>query len=83
MATANLNGLEPYTWLKDTLEKLPSWPYSRIDELLPDQNFKGLICRPERQSGRTLTESDLQNSHSTSDNQRTWFVVIGDSVSAR
>jgi hypothetical protein len=35
LATAKLNGLEPYTWLKDTLEKLPAWPYSRIDELLP------------------------------------------------
>lgn len=35
LATAKLNGLEPYAWLKDTLEKLPSWPYSRIDELLP------------------------------------------------
>jgi transposase len=22
-------------WLTDTLEKLPSWPNSRIDELLP------------------------------------------------
>ena len=35
LATAKLNGLEPYAWLKDTLEKLPIWPYSRIDELLP------------------------------------------------
>ena len=35
LATAKLNGLEPYAWLKETLEKLPSWPYSRIDELLP------------------------------------------------
>jgi transposase len=35
LGTAKLNGLEPYAWLKDTLEKLPSWPYSRIDELLP------------------------------------------------
>ena len=35
LATAKLNGLEPYAWLKDTLEKLPTWPYSRIDELLP------------------------------------------------
>ena len=34
-ATARLNGLDPYAWLKDTLEKLPAWPYSRIDELLP------------------------------------------------
>jgi len=35
MATAKLNGLEPYAWLRDTLEKLPTRPYSRIDELLP------------------------------------------------
>jgi transposase len=35
LATAQLNGIEPYAWLKDTLEKLPAWPYSRIDELLP------------------------------------------------
>jgi transposase len=25
-------------WLTDTLEKLPSWPNSRIDELLPLKN---------------------------------------------
>ena len=35
LATAKLNGLEPYAWLKATLEKLPAWPDSRIDELLP------------------------------------------------
>ena len=35
LATAKLNGLEPYAWLKATLEKLPAWPNSRIDELLP------------------------------------------------
>ena len=35
MATAKLNGLDPYTWLKETLEKLPAWPHRRIDELLP------------------------------------------------
>lgn len=35
LATAQLNGIEPYAWLRDTLEKLPAWPYSRIDELLP------------------------------------------------
>jgi transposase len=35
IATAKLNDLEPYAWLKDTLEKLPLWPNSRIDELLP------------------------------------------------
>jgi hypothetical protein len=35
LATAKLNGLEPYAWLKNTLEKLPAWPNSRIDEHLP------------------------------------------------
>lgn len=35
LATAKLNGLDPYAWLKDTLEKLPVWPNSRLDELLP------------------------------------------------
>jgi transposase len=34
-ATAKLNGIEPAAWLKDTLEKLPTWPNSRLDELLP------------------------------------------------
>jgi transposase len=35
LATANLNGIDPAAWLKDTLEKLPTWPHSRLDELLP------------------------------------------------
>jgi transposase len=35
LGTAKLNGLAPYAWLRDTLEKLPTWPNSRIDELLP------------------------------------------------
>jgi transposase len=39
LGTAKLNGLEPYAWLKHTLEQLPAWPNSRIDELLP-------LCTP-------------------------------------
>ena len=35
LGTAKLNGLNPTEWLNDTLEKLPTWPNSRIDELLP------------------------------------------------
>ena len=35
LGTAKLNGLDPAAWLKDTVEKLPTWPNSRIDELLP------------------------------------------------
>jgi transposase len=38
LGTAKLNGLDPAAWLKDTLEKLPAWPNSRIDELLPFAN---------------------------------------------
>ena len=36
--TAQLNGLNPSAWLEDTLIKLPTWPNSRIDELLPLQS---------------------------------------------
>ncbi len=32
---SDITGLNPAVWLKDTLEKLPAWPISRIDELLP------------------------------------------------
>lgn len=35
LGTAKFNGLDPAAWLKDTLKKLPTWPNSRIDELLP------------------------------------------------
>ncbi|MDK2125051.1 transposase domain-containing protein, partial [Parachitinimonas caeni] len=35
LATAKLNGLEPLAWLTATLERLPTWPNGRIDELLP------------------------------------------------
>jgi transposase len=33
--TAKLNGHDPYRYLKDVLERLPTQPASRIDELLP------------------------------------------------
>ncbi len=35
LGTAKLNGIEPYAWLKQTIEKMPVWLNSRIDELLP------------------------------------------------
>jgi transposase len=35
LATAKANDIEPLAWLKNTLEKLPTCPNSRIDELLP------------------------------------------------
>lgn len=33
--SAKLNGHDPYTYLKDVLERLPTHPASRIEELLP------------------------------------------------
>ena len=35
LITAKINGLNPAAWLADVLEKLPTWPNNRIDELLP------------------------------------------------
>jgi transposase len=35
LETARMNDIEPMAWLTNTLEKLPSWPNRRIDELLP------------------------------------------------
>lgn len=35
LETARLNGLEPYTWLKSVLTRLPEWPEERLHELLP------------------------------------------------
>jgi transposase len=35
MATAKANDIEPFVWLKETLEKLPTCPNSQIDDLLP------------------------------------------------
>jgi len=31
LGTAKLNDLNSEAWLKNTLEKLPTWPNSRID----------------------------------------------------
>lgn len=33
--SAKLNGLDPYAYLRDVLERLPTQPNSRVDELLP------------------------------------------------
>jgi hypothetical protein len=35
--SARLNGHEPYAYLKDVLERLPTHPASRIQELLPNR----------------------------------------------
>lgn len=33
--SARLNGHDPYAYLRDVLERLPTRPASRIEELLP------------------------------------------------
>jgi hypothetical protein len=33
--SAKLKGHDPQAHLKDVMDKLPTWPNSRIDELLP------------------------------------------------
>lgn len=33
--SAKLNGLDPYAYIRDVLERLPTQPARRIDELLP------------------------------------------------
>lgn len=41
LQTARMNGVDPFAWLKLTLERLANgWPNSRIEELMP-WNFKG------------------------------------------
>ena len=39
-ATAKKNNIDPAAWLTDVLEKLPAWPNSRIDELLPLAGYR-------------------------------------------
>ncbi len=33
--SAKMNGLDPYAYLKDVLERLPTHPMRRVEELLP------------------------------------------------
>lgn len=35
LATAELKGLEPKSWLKELLKKIPDYPMNRLEELLP------------------------------------------------
>jgi hypothetical protein len=35
IGSAKMNGLDPYAYLRDVLERLPTQPARRIDELLP------------------------------------------------
>jgi hypothetical protein len=42
--SAKLNGHDPYRYLKDVLERLPTQPASRVEELLPHR--WQLTCMP-------------------------------------
>lgn len=39
LETAKRNGLEPHALLTDVLNRLPSWPEDRLEELLPLPGF--------------------------------------------
>ena len=41
--SAKLNGHEPWAYLRDVLERLPSHPNNRIDELLRNSPTKAVI----------------------------------------
>jgi hypothetical protein len=43
--SAKLNGHDPHAYLKDVMEKLPTWPNSRIEELLPHRWQQGAKIR--------------------------------------
>jgi hypothetical protein len=40
IGTAKLNGIDPYAWLKNTLECIPVWPNHQIDDLLPIRGWE-------------------------------------------
>lgn len=41
MGTCKLHGINPFTWLRDVLKRIPAHPINQIDQLLP-QNWKPL-----------------------------------------
>jgi transposase len=45
--SAKLNGHDPYLYLKDVLERLPTQPASRLEELLPYQWQPSAPIAPE------------------------------------
>jgi hypothetical protein len=38
--TCKLHGIEPYGWLKNVLQKIPSHPINKVQELLPHRSIK-------------------------------------------
>ena len=51
LGTARLNGIHPTEWLESVLEVLPTWKYSRLDELLPLQGWSSDLTRPPLEEG--------------------------------
>ncbi|MEI8266265.1 MAG: transposase domain-containing protein, partial [Betaproteobacteria bacterium] len=43
--SARMNGHDPYAYLKDVLERLPTHPASRVEELLPHRWQLSAGCR--------------------------------------
>jgi hypothetical protein len=50
LASCEMHGLEPYSYLRDLLCLLPSWPINRVLELAP-VNWRATLERPEVQQG--------------------------------
>ena len=46
LGTCRINGINPYEWLRDVFEKLPSHPINKIQELLPHKNGRWQTTRP-------------------------------------
>ncbi len=66
--SARLNGHDPYAYLKDVLERLPTQPASRIAELLPHRSRR---ARPLSAKGGGSRRSSFRNTGNSV------FVVIG------
>lgn len=49
VASCKLNGLDPFAYFRDVLEKVTSWPASKIDDLLPS-NWK----KPETSANKAV-----------------------------
>ena len=41
--SARINGHEPFAYMKDVLERLPTQPYTKIGELLPHR-WQPVVC---------------------------------------
>jgi len=44
LGTCKMHDIEPYTWLKNVLEKIPSHPINKIKDLLPHHRHLHTVC---------------------------------------